>query len=387
MSPSTDAPDRRPPFWRLGIALGILGGVLGFTWATHRAASFQAQDVGLGRNTLPTVAFDEGRQISGPFEDMEVVLETFADLQAAGRPLILWIGASQLYAINQPEEGDQLAVWYATQSARARGSRYAYVMAANPNCNQTELFATYMIFRQAGLRPDALVVGFTYDDLKEPGVRQLALDHLRPLDAGERVLGGAAAEHIAEARAALEGTGPAASAVERNAVDGTPQERLELELVARLEDHWDAYARRGQLQAAAIAAWKVPFTGLVFQVFTRPKRLVPPALQEWNEAGLEALFDVAAEDGVPTFVYQAPHRPADDDASFYHDRAAYDSYHSELEARLTARAIPYLDLELLVEQSLWGRTNDGSPDVFHFRDEGHRLLGEAVDAWLAQHGL
>ncbi|MFT5291801.1 MAG: hypothetical protein ACI8QS_003317 [Planctomycetota bacterium] len=377
----------RGPHWKLGLVAAIFGGLLLFHFAATEAANFQAQDLGLGRNTLPTVAFDDGRQISGPFEDMETIKQTFQELRAAGRPVILWIGASQLYAINQPSEGDNLAVWYATQQARARGSDFAYVMAANPNCNQTELFATYLSFRQEGLVPDALVIGFTYDDLKEPNVRQLVLENLLPLGEEELALGTVASLNIEAARAESLRYAATTAPVERTAVGGTPQERLENTLVSSLEERWPAYGQRGQLQAASIAAWKVPFTELVYRVFPRPKRLVPADMQAWNGAGWNALLDVAQADGVPTFVYKAPHRPTVDASSFYHDRRAYDEYHGTLEQQLEARSIPYVDLEVLVETQYWGTANDGSPDVFHFRDEGHRLLGESIDAWLGQGGF
>jgi len=71
---------------------------------------------------------------------------------------------------------------------------------------------------------------------------------------------------------------------------------------------------------------------------------------------------------------------------FFHPRAAYDREHAWLAAECTARGARWLDLELLVPAGLWGETNNFAPDVFHFRVEGHRLLGEAVAAALAEGG-
>ena len=71
---------------------------------------------------------------------------------------------------------------------------------------------------------------------------------------------------------------------------------------------------------------------------------------------------------------------------FYHPRDEYDAYLAALAARCEREGRPYLDLETLVPAELWGITNNWQPDVFHFRNRGHELLGQAVDGWLEEHG-
>lgn len=365
--------------------LGILLGVLLFDLLARSQEAFAAEDVGLGMGTVPHTAEREGRQISGPFEDLPALLESFRALKAEGRTVVLWLGASQLYGINQPERGDRVAGWYASERAAARGSDLAYVVCANPNANPNELYAALLAFLQQDLVPDALVVGVTFDDLREPGIRALALAHLRTPEPPELASDGAAAEHvaIALARAAVE---PESSApVERSPTDGTPQAWLEDRLVAALEGAWPAYALRGSLRSAAISAWKVPVTAAIYRLFRRPTVRITPERQAWNEAGLEGLVRAAARRDIPLFVYKCPYRP--DPATFFHERAAYDAFHSALERRLRDDGAHYLDLETLVPVELWGQTSDGSPDVYHFRARGHRLLGEALDRWLEESGF
>jgi len=63
---------------------------------------------------------------------------------------------------------------------------------------------------------------------------------------------------------------------------------------------------------------------------------------------------------------------------FYHDRAAYDAFFAEMQARYGARVASIADFETLVPESAYGLGRNLSPDVFHFTDAGHRLLGTAV---------
>ena len=119
---------------------------------------------------------------------------------------------------------------------------------------------------------------------------------------------------------------------------------------------------------------------------------VPDANTLWDfrealiaAGALDALFALARADGVPVLVYKAPHRPGMH--PFFHRRADYDAYHEQLAARCAPEGATYVDLQELVPAELWGRTNNNAPDVFHFREEGHRRLGRAVDGALAGMGF
>ena len=368
------------------VPLGILGGVLLFSVLATATADFVADDVGLGLNTVAFTEEVDGRRISGPFRDVPLVRETFAAYRAEGRPVVLWLGASQLYAVNHPGPDARLAVAFAQDAASARGSDSAYLMTASPNSNLHEILCMLLAYRQQGLRPDALVLGFTYDDLKEPGIRDTALELLQlPFDEETKALCGPAAAHIVRAAAAEEDAEADTAPIERTATAGTPQERLEDALVETLDTHWEAYSHRATLRARAITAWKTPVTRLAFTVLERPKQLVPDDMRAWNESAFDALLALPAAHDVPLFINKAPHRP--DARAFFHDRQAYDTAHAELRDRSREAGAAWNDFETLVPAELWGMTNEGAPDVFHFRVEGHRLLGGAVDAWLRDHGF
>jgi len=365
---------------------GIVAGVLAFSTLARRQADFVGAEVGLGLNTVAYMTWRGDDMVGGNLGDLPALRDAARTLRSEGHPLALWLGASQLYAVNHPEQHALTAVSHAQQAADARGSELAYVQIASPNTNLHELLAGYLAFRQQGLLPDVIVLGFTYDDLKEPGVRQTALDYIQTPAPETAALAGPALAHIRDAKLA-EGAGPGegASPVQRTATSGTPQERLEDALVAWLERAWPAYAERPTLRAAAETAWKMPVTTLAFRVLSRPQTIIPDDMVAWNGTALDAFFALAAADGVPLVIYKAPHRP--DMRPFFHRRRDYDAYHDALAARCAAAGATWLDLETLVPAELWGLTNNHAPDVFHFREEGHVSLGRAIDEALASGGF
>jgi len=367
------------------VIAGVIAGVLLFHAAARRSADFAPDDVALGRNTVAFTSVRDGKQFGGTIPDLPALSSTARAAREAGRPLVVWLGASQCYAINHPKAGARTAIAFAAAAAEARGSRACWVQCASPNSNAHELLCMYLAFRQAGLAPERLVVAFTYDDLKEPGIRDSALAVLAPLDAETLRVGGAAAAEVEAERArfaaglAREGS---ASPVKRTATKGTPQERLEEVLVRWLERHWSAWALRGNLSAQAVTWWKMPVTTVAFRIFDRPQTSVPADLGAWNMRALRALLDLARADGARVLVYQAPHNPGL--KPFFHPRGEYDRGQAAMAAECAARNFDWIALETLVPAGLWGETNNFTPDVFHFQVEGHRLLGEAIESAVAE---
>jgi len=375
---------------RLGVALcGLLAGLLLFELASRASSDFAADEVGLGRNTVAFTAEWQGRQIGGPLHDLPVLRESFRAARAKGRPVALWLGASQLYAINHPQPGQVTAVRHAAEASAERGSPLAWIQCASPNTNAHELLAMYLGLRGHGLRPEYLVLAVTYDDLKEPGLRETALDALRALPSAAqaelRTLGRAGDTLLAALEPPAGADGTAASApIVRSATADTPQEHLETALTDWLQEAWPAYAERGPLRAAVVTAWKMPVTTLAFRILRRPQTPIPPDMAAWNESALWTLLELARRDGVAVLAYQAPHNPEPE--PFFHPRGAYDRWHADFAARCAELGVDFVDLEALVPAGLWGQTNNFAPDVFHFREEGHALLGRAIDAELARRG-
>ncbi|MCK6458150.1 MAG: SGNH/GDSL hydrolase family protein [Phycisphaerae bacterium] len=361
------------------VVAGVVLGAVAFSVEASRYSNYNPGEAGLGLNTVSRSGTWENREITGD------VTDAVRYFRLSNRKVALWLGASQLHAINRYEGGDELAVVYASEAARTRGARLAYVQMSTANANLHDLLGFYLSARLAGARPDALLVGMTYDDLREPGVQDGVLRRLPRIPPDVVQVGGAGVEDLIAAIGAARRPQATKAPIRRTATEGTPQEELENALIRSLEGGWPAYRHRGKLAAAAQVAVMSQLATVMGGFMKRRAEPIPPDRQAWNLRAFDSLVALARADGTTLVVYRPPHRPGED--PFYYDRAAYDAFFAQLRERCERDGLLFADFESIVPAEYWGLTNEGRPDVFHFRVEGHRLLGAAMDRYLSEHGF
>lgn len=363
---------------RAAIFLGILCGFIIYSLFSLRLAPLDLKEVGLGMETTSKSGYFEGNQVSSKSSPKK----TFAcweQYRAEDKQIALWLGASQLHAINKDRRGDRLAVEYSNTWAHEERMKLGYVQTSAPNANLHELLAIYQVYRQHNKIPDWLIIALTYDDLREEQLRDTILADLSPLDEASLAEGG---DGMAELQKNLLKLGAANhEVVARNATKGTAQDRLEVFLTGHIEKFYPGYRFRDK----AMGQIQVSVQAMVARAFSKvDSRRVPEIsrLQKaWNHSALMALLDLARHDGCTILIYKPPHRPSS--GPFYHNRSAYDAYFDQINLHCADQQdLHYLDLETIVPQEFWGLTNWGRPDVFHFTDEGHQRLGRAIHQFL-----
>ena len=360
----------------LSLLAAVIVGFVLFSILAWTKRDFDGAAAGLGLNTRNFLGEWDERQISSAVVDS--ISAAGHAYQESRQPVVLWLGASQLHSINHAKTGDELAVAHATRHAVELESTRRFLQLSYGNAGLHDQLAYYLIMRERSMLPQLVLLGLTYDDLRESElkdgvVRQLNHDSPNELDlpAVDRIL---ALRHGMDA----ERSAP----LSRNATAGTPQERLEEWVVELLEKYWPGYAYRGELRG-----WTEVFLRTRIAVATGEfmRRRVPPvpnALKRWNLDAFDALVALCRSDGVSLYVYKPPHRPGEE--LFYHSRPAYDEFFESLERRSAVNAFSYRDFETLIPQQHWGLTSTGRPDVFHFSGFGHEQLGKAIDGWLEE---
>lgn len=361
-----------------GVLIGVIAGVVLFSLAAGHWADVDLDAAGRGRNTVPRTAVLDGLRMSAVGEPQEV-FPLWRQFRDAGYPVGLWLGASQVYCINNIQPQDRLAVEYVNQWAAAEKIPLRLTQITAPNANLHELLAFYLSCRQAGFKPDWLVVGLTYDDLREEVIRENFLKALGELDRQTLRIGG---EGVAQLQARLKSAEAEANQdpVARNPTTGTPQEQLENALVGQLDAHFPGYASRDKLAGQFMITLRASLARMLGRVSQRRVAPIPRAQRIWNHRALESIVKLAREDGTRVLIYKPPHRQSE--GPFYHDRARYDAYFEQVSAWCEAQpGVDFIDLETLVPTAFWGVTNWGRPDVFHFTVEGHRRLAGAIEAF------
>ena len=171
-----------PKIRLVALVVGLALGPVLYSLVAAPLDDFKPEDTALGQDTNSFEAFFDGRRVSSRYpREVPELVESWHELAAEGREVLLWMGASQLHAVNQLGPEDQLAVYYANERARTRGSRTAYLQFSLPNANLHDLLGVYLRFRQQGLIPQRLVLALTYDDLREPGFNESSLRFLDPI--------------------------------------------------------------------------------------------------------------------------------------------------------------------------------------------------------------
>jgi len=397
-------------FWNnnikwLSVLLGVILGAILFSIRVWQLTGFKPEHFGLGKNTNYLVSFESHHPISASEGYFDDVKKSFRFLRKDEHEIALILGASQLYAINHYFEGDNLSVKYATDRAKDRNSHIRYLQTADGNANFHDLLILYQIFRQDGLIPDILVLAVVYDDLGESGMLAKNLVHLSKIDSIALQIAGEGLEHVQEELLKSNVSGGQAlqdqnqiteiptdqeygkivtgNVIRRHAISETPQEYLEEELIDNLEQYFPGYLNRGRISSEIEIFARIGKAYLAG--FLRDQEEIEPQdyLSDWNLQAFHSLLKLAQHDSCKILLYRQPHRPTV--GKFYHNRANYDSFFQEIKALAdSSDEIDYSDFETIVPAEYWGLTNLGNPDYFHFRDEGHRLLGSSIDKAIEQ---
>ncbi len=354
------------------IAFFVVATLGALIFMLNSTKDFEPSEFGLGLNTSSTYErFEDGTQMSSIGRGCINLRDTLkkSTLLPQGKRT-LWLGASQLHAINSMVDGDHLAVHYANQHLP---DSHRVFQASAPNGNFHELWAMWQCLNRlppgeaenrerkhgdATLNFEHLVIALTYDDLREVGVRPALQKHyaLAPLHQPW--------VHKAKGRALTDSL-------------KNRQERFEDSLISNIERLAPLYKKRAKFSAFWESQLKLWVTKFGYALASKPQVRVPIKIQKINEKALWALVDDARRRGIHVHIYQAPHQPGL--KPFYHPLAEYEGYFQALQNQVQKHAdISFHNLKDIVPQHLWGLSASGQPDCFHFKDEGHQILGKAI---------
>lgn len=355
------------PLLLVALAIGI---ALAYWIASTAPKDFKA--VALGEQTAPVYGSLDGRKIfCGTLEESRECMES-----ARLSPLpkrVLWLGNSQLYAINQPKSADETSPLVLARTLRPEG---AQVMAfALPSASLAEMLLVYKWLAK-GYRPDVLIVPAFLDDTREQSVRSELAPALRRADIAA-VLDSSAIG--ADLRSRLVKPQSAGGAEEK---DTSMQARSENWITNQLEGccalqkaRSDA---RGQIELQSFF-----FRNWLFNVTAQSVRPIIPEAYRANLGALELILAEARKSGTKAIVYIPPLRQ---DVKPPYDPEQYIAFKRDIQRMAQAAGAVFVDQDTRVPSQYWGtkaatRTG-GAPeyDFMHYQAVGHRLLAEAMAA-------
>jgi hypothetical protein len=364
-------------------ALGpvLLAAVLAGVWVQLAFAGRETrfEELGLGRETTPV--FARSGDVPIHCVDLRDADSCLAGLRARGsQPSALWLGNSQLHAINQYQAGQETAP--AILHRLLAGAGIDLLAFSPPNANLQE---HYVLFEYLRSRLDLrlLVLPVVFDDLREDGLRATIASALSD-PATQRAL------EASEAGAALLQRQELAPLVSDDlaGLSETVQERSEAALNGWLERNWPLWAARPEARGS-LFRFLHHTRNRLFGITAQSTRRLIPARYERNLAALEAILESSRRSGIEVLVYVAPLRS---DVATPYDAEEYAGFKRTLAELASRESVPLADLESLVPAEYWGSTSAASVgggedvDFMHFQAGGHQLLAGAVQQAVATDG-
>jgi hypothetical protein len=355
------------PLWLMAAALAIAIG-LGY-WTASTAPNFE--DLALGEATKSVYGSYAGDKIfcGSPAEAPECL----GPAKARTLPhQLLWLGNSQLHAINQPRPGDETAPILLARSQRPRGVEVQAM--SFPNASLNEFYLAYL-FQKQQRRIDLLIVPLFLDDTREGKVRAELVPitenpaiaaALRATPAGRRLVADLPAKE-------KDGAGAAGH-------DRSLQARSEAAITSALEACCGFQTMREQargqieIQAYMLRNW-------LFNVNAQSIRPIIEDSYAANMGALDAMLADAAASGTRVIVYIPPLRQ---DVAPPYNPADYARFVAETRALADRHGARWLRIDTIVPGKLWGtkaatRTG-GAPelDFMHFQEPGHVAVAAAI---------
>ena len=291
------------------------------------------------------------------------------------RPVVLWLGNSQLHAINQFRPGDHLAPYWLVAGAECQDC-FLPLGLSLPNANMQEHYALELdVTRHIPVK--MAVLELCYDNLREDGLRdefELLMDDglradLQQSDAGRKITA------AWDARAKVD-----PDAADVSGLQGFLQRPVENFLDPGLGRVFPLWAARPSLRGQFLndLYW---FRNWVLGITPSTVRKPIPPRYDRNMRALDAMLADLQRKHITTIGYIAPIRH---DLPIPYDAASYAAWKAEIAALSAKYNVALLNLEDLVPNDQWGHYRNRSTsqkdeiDFMHFQGPGHVMVADAL---------
>lgn len=348
-----------------------------FCWQSNSLKDFKPEDAGVGFNTVVKRAKIDSLQINSVWLDHQNLIKTSDYFHLNGKKIILFLGASQLHSINQPEKDSKLMIEYINELSQ--NDSVIYLQASIPDANYHELYLLREYLRQHNIPIYCTCIALCFDDFREwpikPEFFQFVEDNFPNLNDKGNFVKNEIFSQISKKK------------INEKNNTKTPNIVIEEILVTKLEDISPQYKNRTKI----VAKNKINFSNYLSQsiIFLSGIKLRSSLAGElktpeieyadslWNTRAINAFIDDAQNKNENVFFYYQPLRPHSN--VFPYDSIQFESFQRYLKIKSNKNSqIGFADLTTIVSQEFWGETDLGYPDIFHFQDKGHQVLADSL---------
>lgn len=354
----------------------LLGFVLGIAFLYAAAPDLKVEkrfeNLALGEeNTVAMGGVVDIRVHCHDLDDIDLCLNGYKQAGNA-QPVVLWLGNSQVHAINHYRPGEETAAPELHGLLQDRDRYFLTLSQPNANLQEHYLLFAHLVDK---LPVKTLVLPVVFDDMREEGVRTSLAAALKDPDT-RGILGGTP---VGQSLVANHGDQDAAGN-DMAALADTVQEYSERRLNEGLERVWPLWAERPELRGEFLLSLYL-LRNWVLGIDPSSTRKMIPGRYANNREAFQAILDLAGERGIDVLVYVVPLR---NDVKVPYDLEEYAAFKAEMATLADRPGVRFANLEDLVPADLWGAkaatTLGGGEelDFMHFQAGGHRLLAAAL---------
>lgn len=356
------------------LPVGIILGFFFLYWTTlkeNRSTNFR--DLALGEETTSIYSSKTiNRAVHcRDLTNINICLEDYQKIKT-NMPVILWLGNSQIHAINKFSNGEETATPELHRRFFELGHYFLTFSQANASLQEHYLFFAYLLDH---FPIKKLILPLVFDDMREEGIRKELSDALNHPNTIQLLTTSKIGTDLINA-----GTYKSATNYNLHNPEGTLQGHIEDILNTNLESVWLLWAERPKLRAR-IFNYLYQIRNTILGINSSSIRKIIPGRYDKNIKSLNAILDLASRYQVQVMLYIAPLR---NDVKTPYNLNEYNSFKSNVLLIAQKHKVALLNFEGLIPSELWGSrpsnyyTDNLDLDFMHFQEGGHRLLADEI---------
>lgn len=292
------------------------------------------------------------------------------------KDIILWVGNSQLHAINQWSENEVNSTSLLFEMLKKDSGKQTLdlITFSEPNANLQEHYVLiqYLINR---LPIKAIVLPLVYDDTREDGLRNDIATFTYEKDVESAISKNEVGKSIIRQRDSF------LQDSSTSEIRDTAQATVENFITDWLVNNSALWKARPELRGWIFSELYL-FRNLIFGIKPDSKRRAIPGRYQRNLAALNEILFLTEQNGVKTILYIAPIRS---DVEIPYDQDEYAKFKLDALNLARAHSVRLSNLEGLIPPNLWGEKDStvlkgsgGELDFMHFQGAGHQVLASEI---------
>lgn len=353
----------------IGIFLGIF--LLNYFFSDNKK-EIRLDEFALGKDNKTLLADFEGKRIHcSDTTDLNLCLKGYKSSNIE-LPVTLWLGNSQLHAINQYYEGDQTAALLLHKDLKKFDIYTLTFSQANANLQEHYLLLSYLL---EYFPIKTLILPVVFDDLREDNIRhtienvltnQFVINKISKSYTGKNLI--------------FKFNNKNSTTSVTNRKEDLSEDDFENLLDEKLNKFWLIWSKREKLRGYLFAKLYL-FRNYVFGITPSTTRKMIPGRYEKNINAFKDILKLSLENKLEVFTYIPPIR---NDIKIPYDLEDYKNFKIEIENITKKNNYRFISLENIVPPEFWGEkasTNlkkEKEVDFMHFQSNGHRLLAKSL---------